>query len=162
MDVFLDTPVEAYGRFVEAHAIAPIILTRMLLPAMLERGHGTVITITSNAAYDVPPAPAGQGGWGLAYAIGKGSGHQLVGTLHAEFAGKGIKAFNVQPGFVGTERNQISVRDYGHELKGAAPPSAIGAVVAWLVSTEEGAKLAGTNIEAQPLCREKQLHPAWD
>ncbi len=161
MDIFMDTPIDAYSKFFEAHGIAPIILTRMLLPSMLARGAGTVVTITSNAAYDVPPAPAGQGGWGLAYAIGKGSGHQLAGVLHAEFAARGIKAFNVQPGFVGTERNQISVRDYGHELVGAAPPSAIGAVVAWLVTTEDGAKLAGTNIEAQPLCRERDLHPAW-
>lgn len=162
MDTFFDTPVDAYARFVEAHAIAPIVLTRALLPGMIERGRGTVVTITSNAAYDVPPAPAGKGGWGLAYAIGKGSGHQLVGTLHAEFAGSGIRAFNVQPGFVGTERNQIAVREYGHELVGAAPPSAIGAVVDWLVTSDEGPAYAGRTIDAQPLCRERGLHPAWN
>ncbi|MBV9842273.1 MAG: SDR family oxidoreductase [Sphingomonadaceae bacterium] len=161
MDVFMDTPVDAYGKFFEAHCIAPIVLTRMLLPGMVERGRGTVITVTSNAAYDTPPAPAGKGGWGLAYAIGKGSGHQLVGTIHAEYKDKGIRAFNVQPGFVGTERNHISVQEYGHELKNAAPPAAIGAVVGWLVSSSEGAALAGTTIEAQDLCREKELYPAW-
>jgi NAD(P)-dependent dehydrogenase (short-subunit alcohol dehydrogenase family) len=121
-----------------------------------------VVTITSSSAYDTPPAPAGQGGWGLAYAVGKASGHPLVGTLHAEFKDRGICAFNVQPGFVGTERNEIAVRDYGRELAGAAPPSVIGAVVAWLVTDPAGAAYAGTSIEAQDLCREKGLHPTWD
>jgi NAD(P)-dependent dehydrogenase (short-subunit alcohol dehydrogenase family) len=161
MDVFLDTPVDAYGKFFEAHCIAPIVLTRAFLPGMLERGAGQVVNITSSSAYDTPPAPAGKGGWGLGYAIGKASGHPLVGTLHAEFRDQGLQAFNVQPGFVGTERNEIAVRDYGHELTGAAPPAAIGAVVAWLLTTEEGAAYAGTNVEAQAVCLERQLHPAW-
>src|SRR6185295_3922144 len=97
---------------------------------------GQVITITSGAAYAVPHAPAGQGGWGLGYAVGKAAGHQLVGVLHAEFKDKGIRAFNVEPGFVATERNEIAVRDYGKELVGAAPPAAIGAVIAWLVTND--------------------------
>ncbi|HMO76645.1 MAG TPA: SDR family NAD(P)-dependent oxidoreductase [Sphingopyxis sp.] len=162
MDVFMDTPLDAYGRFVEAHLVAPVILTRMLLPAMLERGGGTVVTITSSAGYQVPPAPAGQGGWGLAYAVGKAAGHQLAGTLHAEYAARGIRAFNVQPGFVATERNHIAVADYGKELRGAAPPAAIGAVIQWLLTSDEAAAHAGANIEAQQLCRERGLHPAWD
>ena len=161
MDVFMDTPVEAYPKFVEAHAIAPIILTRMLLPSMLARGAGTIINITSTAAYEVPPAPGGKGGWGLAYAVGKAAGHQLVGTLHAEFAGAGIRAFNLQPGFIATERNKTVAEDPSF-LQGAAPPSVIGAVVAWLVSAEEAAELSGTNIEGQAFCRDRDLHPAWD
>jgi NAD(P)-dependent dehydrogenase (short-subunit alcohol dehydrogenase family) len=161
MDVFLDTPVDAYGKFFEAHCIAPIVLTRALLPGMLERGFGQVVTITSSSAYDTPPAPAGKGGWGLGYAVGKASGHPLVGTLHAEFKDRGLAAFNVQPGFVGTERNEITVRDYGRELVGAAPPGAIGAVVAWLVTHPEAESLRGTTIEAQDFCRARKLYPDW-
>lgn len=161
MDVFMDTPVDAYPKFFEAHCIAPIILTRAFLPGMVERGTGTVLTITSNAAYDVPPAPAGKGGWGLAYSIGKGSGHQLAGTLHAEYKDQGIRSFNVQPGFVGTERNMISVGGYGHVFAKAAPPSAIGALVSWLVTSPEGIKYTGATVEAQPFIREHGLYPEW-
>jgi NAD(P)-dependent dehydrogenase (short-subunit alcohol dehydrogenase family) len=161
MDVFFDTPVDAYGKFFEAHCIAPIVLTRMLLPGMLERGEGCVITTTSSSAYDTPPAPAGQGGWGLAYAVGKASGHPLIGTLHAEFAGRGIRAFNVQPGYVGTERNHLAVREYGRELVGAAPPAAIGAVVKWLMTDPGADDWRGRTIEAQDLCLELGLYPDW-
>ena len=162
MDVFLDIPLDAYGKFFEAHCIAPIILTRALLPGMLERGNGQVITITSGSAWSTPPAPAGQGGWGLGYAVGKASGHPLVPTLHVEFAGRGIRALNVSPGFVATERNIIAVQDYGHELTGAAPPEAIGAAVAWLVTDEKGQSFVVDTVEAQSLCREHNLYPAWD
>jgi len=161
MDVFLDTPVDAYAKFFEAHGVAPIILTRAFLPGMLERGAGQVVTITSSATYDIPPAPAGKGGWGLAYAVGKASGHPLVGTLHAEFRDRGILAFNVDPGFVGTERNQITARDHGHDITAAAPPAAIGAVVAWLTTAHEGSLYAGTCVKAQDLCTELQLYPSW-
>jgi len=161
MDIFMDTPIDAYEKFFEAHCIGPIVLTRMLLPGMVERGGGQLVTITSSSAYDTPPAPAGKGGWGLGYAVGKASGHPLVGTIHTEYHDRGISAFNVQPGFVGTERNQISVRDYGKELVGAAPPAAIAAVVRWLVTTQEGAALSGTTIEAQDVCLERGLYPDW-
>jgi NAD(P)-dependent dehydrogenase (short-subunit alcohol dehydrogenase family) len=162
MDLFFDIPVDAFDKFVEAHGIAPFVLTRALLPGMLAKGAGQVVTITSAAAFTVPPAPAGQGGWGLGYAVGKGSGHQLVPTLHAEFAARGIRAFNVEPGFVATERNAIVVRDFGFEPTGGAPPEAIGSVVAWLLAAPEADGLRGSTIDAQALCRERQLHPEWD
>jgi NAD(P)-dependent dehydrogenase (short-subunit alcohol dehydrogenase family) len=161
MDVFMDTPPNAYLPFVEAHLIAPIVLTRALLPAMLARGGGCVITITSSSAWRTPPAPAGQGGWGLAYAVGKAAGHQLVPTLHAEYGAAGLRTFNVEPGYVGTERNEISVRDYGRDLSGSAPPAAIGAVVAWLATAPEAVELAGATIDGQPFCLERGLYPDW-
>ncbi|AUW57149.1 NAD(P)-dependent oxidoreductase [Sphingobium sp. SCG-1] len=161
MDVFLDTPLDAYPKFFEAHCMAPIILTRALLPGMLERGQGDFVNITSSSAYNTPPAPAGKGGWGLGYAVGKASGHPLMGTLHAEFSGKGIRAFNVQPGFVGTERNEIIIADIGRELKNAAPPAAIGAVVVWLLQSGESAQYSGTSVEAQDICLERKLYPSW-
>ena len=46
MDRFLDTPIDAYRGFVEAHCIAPIILSRALIPEMLARGGGTIIRET--------------------------------------------------------------------------------------------------------------------
>jgi len=163
MDLFLDTPIDAYGKFVEAHAIAPIILTKALLPAMLARGGGTIITITSTAGFLNPPAPAGKGGWGLAYAVGKGAGHQLIGTLHAEYADQGLRAYNVEPGFIGTERNHIVASDLGHELSRSAPPSIIGALVRWLVANPDAAApLTGTTIRAQPFIREHGICPDWD
>lgn len=162
MDVFLDTPLEAYGKFFEAHCIAPIILTRALLPGMLERGYGQVVTITSSAAYEAPPAAAGHGGWGLGYAVGKAAGHPLAGVLHTEFGPAGIQAFNVQPGFVATERSTAVADDFHLDVSQAAQPPMIGAVVRWLLTDPGAQRFAGTTVQAQDLYRELGLSDLSD
>jgi NAD(P)-dependent dehydrogenase (short-subunit alcohol dehydrogenase family) len=161
MDLFMDIPVGAYERFFEAHCIAPIVITKTLLPAMLDRGEGQVLTVTSGAAFATPPGPAGKGGWGLAYAAGKASGHPLALHVHGEFSGQGIRALNVEPGFVATERIVMTADDVGQDVSRAAPPEAIGATLAWLIVNPEGRRLRGTTVQAQHLCLEHGLYPDW-
>src|SRR4051812_13614180 len=72
MDQILDTPVELLDRHLEANVMAPIILTKLVLPQMLERGGGYVVNITSSAGNSDPPAPAGNGGWGPGHRMFKG------------------------------------------------------------------------------------------
>jgi NAD(P)-dependent dehydrogenase (short-subunit alcohol dehydrogenase family) len=160
MDVFFDTPLDAYDKFLAAHLTAPLLLSRAFVPGMLERGSGTVVTITSNAAYAVPPGAAGQGGWGHAYAVGKAAGHQLVPTLHAEFAHRGLRCFNVEPGFVATERNRTVAADLGHDISQATPPEVIGSVVGWLVAEGDAGAYGAETVKAQDLARDIGVLPA--
>jgi NAD(P)-dependent dehydrogenase (short-subunit alcohol dehydrogenase family) len=158
MDGILDTPFEAFEKFLEAHVLAQLVITRMVLPGMLERGTGIIMTMGSGAGYTDPPAPPGQGGWGLGYAIGKAAGHRLVGHVKAEFGSRGIRSFNINPGYVRTERNSLTAEDDGMDPSLGAPPEAIGAVVAWLATSPEADALTGTNIDAQDFCRAKELY----
>jgi len=158
MDGILDTPFEAFEKFLEAHVLAQLVITRMVLPGMLERGAGTVMTMGSGAGYIDPPAPPGQGGWGLGYAIGKAAGHRLVGHVKAEFGSRGIRSFNINPGYVRTERNSLTAEDDGMAPSLGAPPEAVGAVVAWLATSPDAAALDGTNVDAQEFCRAKELY----
>jgi NAD(P)-dependent dehydrogenase (short-subunit alcohol dehydrogenase family) len=157
MDGVLDTPMDAFEKFLEAHVLAQITLTRMALPGMLERGGGTVMTMGSGAATQDPPGPPGQGGWGLGYAIGKAAGHRLAGHLKAEFGPLGIRTFNVDPGYVSTERNRLTTAQDGMDPSAGAPPEAIGAVVAWLATAPEADALDGSAVDAQALCHERSL-----
>lgn len=162
MDTILDTPIEQYRKFLEAHGVAPIRITQLLLPAMLARGGGTIVTVSSAAGYDwYPSNPPGKGGAGLGYRIGKAAGHTLVGSVLAEHAADGIRAFNVNPGFVVTERNAPDVLAQGFDPAAGAPPSAVGAAVAWLVTSPEADELQRTDIDAQPLALERGLHAPW-
>jgi NADP-dependent 3-hydroxy acid dehydrogenase YdfG len=158
MDRIVDTPIDAYVKFLEAHVIAQLILTKMALPGMLARGEGTIMTMGSGAAYTDPPAPPGEGGWGLGYAIGKAAGHRLVGHVKAELSGDGIRSFNINPGYVRTERNQLTTADDGMDSAAGAPPEAIGAVVAWLATAPEAAEVDGTLVEAQEFCHTRRLY----
>lgn len=161
MDGVLATPLEHYTKFLEAHAIAPIIVTQMTLPGMLERGSGTIITIGSSAAVTAPPGPPGQGGWGLGYGIGKSAGHRLVGHIRAEFGSRGIRAFNVDPGYVRTERNALTLADDGMDPASGAPPESVGRAVAWIASSAEADELQDTFVEAQRLTSTRGLLPGW-
>jgi NAD(P)-dependent dehydrogenase (short-subunit alcohol dehydrogenase family) len=158
MDTVLDTPIEQYPLFVMAHGVAPIRITQLLLPGMLERGAGTFVTISSGAGYHFYPESPRPG---LGYRIGKASGHTLVGSIQAEYGAQGIRAFNVDPGFVLTERNSLDVEEFGFDPAWAAPPAAVGAAVAWLATSPDADELQRGNIEAQKLVLERGLFPDW-
>ncbi|MCW2529520.1 MAG: family NAD(P)-dependent oxidoreductase [Pseudonocardiales bacterium] len=162
MDTILDTPLEQYRLFMEAHAVAPIRMAQLLLPTMLERGGGTFVTISSGAGTDFyPPNYPGRGGVGLGYRIGKASGHTLVGSLLSEHSADGIRAFNVDPGMVATERNSPELIEHGQDPTRFAPPAAIGAVIAWMVSNPAADHLQRRDNEAQELALEYDLYPDW-
>jgi NAD(P)-dependent dehydrogenase (short-subunit alcohol dehydrogenase family) len=162
MDTILDTPIDEYARFVEAHAIAPIRIIQLLLPGMLARGDGTFVTISSGAGTDFYPRnPPGQAGIGLGYRLGKAAGHTLVGSLLAEHASQGIRAFNVDPGFVRTERNVLDAEEQGYDPNMAAPPEAVAAVVLWLVTSPEATELMYQDHDAQRLAIDRDLYPDW-
>ncbi|MCH2172393.1 SDR family oxidoreductase [Myxococcota bacterium] len=161
MDRFLDTPLELIEHQLEANVLATLVLNKVFLPAMVERGSGIVINITSAAGYADPTEPAGKGGWGMGYGISKGALQRIAGFLAVEFADHGIRAFNVQPGFIATERMAADMGEFGFDTSGA-PPDVVGAVVAWLATREEAAEFNGRTVEGQFFCHEQGLLPDWE
>jgi NAD(P)-dependent dehydrogenase (short-subunit alcohol dehydrogenase family) len=161
MDRFVDTPLELLNVHLEANVMAPLALTKKFLPGMLDQGSGRLVNITSGAAYQDPTAPAGDGGWGLGYGISKGALHRIAGILALELGDRGIFAYNVQPGFIATERMSHDMAAFGFDASGGAPPDVVGAVVAWLVTDPAAAEPNGRNIEAQDVCRDRGLLPGW-
>ena len=176
MDHIEETPLELLELHLEANVMAPLALIKKVLPGMLERGSGCIVNITSGAGFHDPPAPAGQGGWGLGYGFSKAALHRVAGILHLELADRGIRAYNVQPGFIATERMAQDMGGYGFDASSAAPPDVVGAVVAWLATSAGAAEDVmddkahpppmrstkdGRNIEAQEVCRNLGLLPGW-
>ena len=161
MDLILDTPVRILRDHLEANILAGVVLIKTLVPRMIEKGGGTVINITSGAAYGDPPAAAGKGGWGLGYGASKGAFHRVAGILALETADQGIRAFNVQPGFIATERIQQDMGSFGFDASLGAPAAVVGKVCRWLLESPDADALNGQNIEAQELCSELDLLPGW-
>jgi len=171
-----ETPLELLELHLEANVMAPLALIKKVLPGMLERGYGCIVNITSGAGFHDPPAPAGAGGWGLAYGFSKAALHRVAGILDLEVADRGIRAYNVQPGFIATERMAQDMGGYGFDASQGAPPDLVGAVVAWLVANPGAAEdvmeetaspppmrstKEGRNIEAEQACRNLGLLPGW-
>lgn len=166
MDHLLDTPLELLDHHFQANVMSPLALCQAVLPAMIEHGGGAIVNITSGAGYKDPAAAAGAGGWGLGYGMSKGAMHRIAGILSLELRDRGIRTYNIQPGFIVTERMTQDMGDFGFGSDGA-PPDLMGAVVAWVVTHPDEAEtfVAGVdarNIEAQDLCKEKNLLPGWN
>ncbi len=161
MDRFVDTPLALLDQQLEANVMGPLVLLRACLPGMLERGRGLVVDITSSVAWTDPPAPAGEGGWGLGYAISKGALHRVAGLVQRELDGTGVTLVNVDPGFIATERMAQDMGAFGFDAAAGAPPDVIGAVVAWLATDADAASWAGRVVPGQQLCHDLGLLPGW-
>jgi NAD(P)-dependent dehydrogenase (short-subunit alcohol dehydrogenase family) len=162
MSHFLETSVAMLETKLEANVLAQFVLIKAVLPGMLERGGGTIVNMTSAVAISDPPAPAGQGGWGVGYAMSKGAFHRMAAILALELGPRGLQVFNVEPGFVLTERMEVNQREHGFEgVYRGAPPTVPASVVAWLATAPADHGLNGQTITAQRFALERGLHPDW-
>jgi NAD(P)-dependent dehydrogenase (short-subunit alcohol dehydrogenase family) len=161
MDHILDTPVRVLRDHLEANALAPVVLVKEVVPQMIERGGGTVVNITSTVAYEDPDEPAGAGGWGLGYAFSKGALHRIAGILAVELRDSNVRAYNVQPGFIATERMQQDMGAFGFDASTGAPVEVMGKVCRWLLESPDAPARNGQNIQAQQLCSDLGLLPGW-
>jgi len=157
----LETPVEVLEKHVQGNALAPLVLNRIFLPAMIAQGGGTFVDITSNAAYAPPPAKAGAGGWGLSYAMSKAGFHMIAPFLALEYGDQGIRAFNLQPGPIATERIAQDMGVFGFGADFGEPPQVIAEVVLWLATSPEADAMNGQCIQGQEFCLERGLLPGW-
>lgn len=161
MDQILDTPIDLLDRHLEANVMAPVILIKLVLPQMVERGGGVIVNLASNSGTMDPRQPAGRGGWGLGYGMSKGALHRAAGMIAVELGDRGILAFNLSPGFVATERIALDMAEFGFDASKGAPADVVGAVAAWLATDDRAIGRNGQWVEAQEVCRELGLLAGW-
>lgn len=160
MSRFEDTTIEMIETKLAANVVSQVVLVKAVLPHMVERGSGTVVNVTSAVAITDPPAPAGEGGWGSAYAMSKGAFHRMVGILAVEYPT--LQFFNVEPGYVVTERMEVNAKNLGLEgVYPGAPPTVPASVIAWLATAPEASVLNGQTISAQRFAKERATHEPW-
>ena len=156
----LDLSLADLREEIDVDIVAPLTLISLLVPAMVERGKGTVLNITSAVAY---VDPLDMGSYGIGYAVGKAGLFKAAGILAVELGDRGLRAYNVHPGFIRTERMELhEAAQEGLDLSRAAPPEVCGAVVAWLADdpTDDPPR-NGSSIESQKFCAERGLVEGW-
>ena len=155
----LDVSMSDLREELEVDVVGPLALVSMLVPKMVERGGGTIINVTSAVAYIDPLV---MGSYGVGYAVGKAALFKVAPILAVELGDRGIRAYNVHPGFIATERMALhAAAQEGLDLSAAAPPEVCGAVVAWLAGGPADPPGNGTLIESQPLCADLALVDGW-
>ncbi|MFL6157141.1 MAG: SDR family NAD(P)-dependent oxidoreductase, partial [Marmoricola sp.] len=154
---FLDLTADSLRASWEGNFLHQVLLVQLLLGPMLARGSGTVVDMASSSATYDPPAGPGDGGWGLGYASSKAAFGRMAGSINAELGSRGIRAFNVDPGFVVTESalargGTEAIADEGGYP--SADPGASGAVIAWLATSPDADRFLGKIIWAPKLAED--------
>jgi len=91
--VFHETPLADLERMIAVNLVAPMRLSRLVLPGMLERRRGHVVCIASLAGKF---GPAFQ----VAYGASKAGLIEFAHALRSEYLGTGVSASAVCPGFI--------------------------------------------------------------
>jgi NAD(P)-dependent dehydrogenase (short-subunit alcohol dehydrogenase family) len=91
----LDSDPDEWWRTIEVNLRGPYLMTRAVLPAMVEAGRGRIVNINSGAAYR-------NGDSATAYNVGKGALARLTAATGLN-APRGVRAFDLAPGVVRTD-----------------------------------------------------------
>lgn len=96
MEPLADTDPDDWGKTIDINLKGVYHGMRAVLPSMVARGSGTIITISSGAAHR-PVEP-----WS-AYCASKAGAYMLTQQAHAEYGGQGIRILGLSPGTVATQ-----------------------------------------------------------
>lgn len=111
----VDQDPSLFGAMMDTNVRGPFFLTAALAPAMLARGHGTIVLVTSTAGM------TGQAG-NAAYAATKGALSALTRSWAVEFGSRGVRVNAVAPGATQTASLLGEVGESSLATSGAANP----------------------------------------
>ncbi|MGE3246671.1 MAG: SDR family oxidoreductase [Beijerinckiaceae bacterium] len=136
---------EAWSKLIDINLKGVYYGTRAVLPGMLARGRGTILTIGSGAAHN--PLEA----WS-AYCSSKAAALMLTKSVHHETADKGIVNINFSPGIIATDM-QKRIRASGINPVSQIPAENLGdpeipaRIAIWLCGPA-GKDYAGQDVRA--------------
>jgi NAD(P)-dependent dehydrogenase (short-subunit alcohol dehydrogenase family) len=119
--------VNVFDKMLHLNLRSGFILSRSVVPVMLEQHSGAIINISSRAAFD----HAAGGG---AYAASKAAALAMMDSLAADLKGSGIRVNTVLPSIIDTEANRRAMpkADFATWPK----PEEIANVILFLCSDE--------------------------
>jgi uncharacterized protein len=96
IDYFADTDAKYVADMVDVHVVAPTLLTRAVLPGMIERNRGAIINVSSLAAWFQSAGNVHYGATKCFLAV-------FSQSLHQELRGTNVRVQVLCPGFIRTE-----------------------------------------------------------
>lgn len=131
-----DTSDEAFERALAVNVTAAFRLTRAIVGSMVQRGRGTIVHVSSDAAVEAYPR------WG-AYGASKAALDHLARTWAVELDGAGVDVVAIDPGEMDTVMHAEAVPD-ADPASLARPQDVAERIAAWI---ERGVP-SGTRVRA--------------
>jgi 3-hydroxy acid dehydrogenase/malonic semialdehyde reductase len=124
--------LDQWEQMIDTNVRGLVVLTRLLLPGMVDRGRGHVVNVGSVAG--TYPYPGGN-----VYGATKAFVHQFSLNLRADLVGSGVRVTNVEPGMAETEFSRVRFGDAERAARvyeGVAPlrASDVADAIAWAVT----------------------------
>lgn len=140
-DTVLDTNEESYDKLMDINVKGPFLMTKEILPILLEKGKGTIINIGSQGTFVAGPG-------GSAYVTSKHAIEGFTKQLAYDFGKKGIKANLIAPGFIQTPMTEGIEDDRLKDIPAqrAGKPEEVAALAVFLAS-DESDYIQGTSIK---------------
>lgn len=99
-----ETDADEWDKVMAVNVRGPFLLSKAVLPMMLDRGHGHIITVASAAGVAAFPGRA-------AYTASKGAALMFAKSLAVDYGPHGIRSNAVCPGFVHTPMTDWRLQD---------------------------------------------------
>ncbi|MBA2252288.1 MAG: SDR family oxidoreductase [Nitrospirales bacterium] len=124
-----ETDASLWHRMLTMNLTAAFLLSKAVLPGMVERGAGRIVHVAARAAVEPFPGAA-------AYIVAKAGLVALIRTLSLEQAGSGVTVNGILPTTIDTASNRASMpnADTSRWVK----PESIAQLVVFLASQEAG------------------------
>lgn len=119
-DRFAEIERDTQQAQIDVNVTAVMRLAHTAVPAMLARGRGAVLNVSSLAAFQPQP-------YGAVYAATKAFVNSLTHALHEETRGTGVSVTALCPGFIRTEFQHVA------GVEGVSLPKPLWASPAWVV-----------------------------
>ncbi|WP_236675704.1 SDR family NAD(P)-dependent oxidoreductase [Pseudomonas mediterranea] len=106
---FLEFSIDEWDEMMENNAKSAFLMTRLVLPDMLKRGYGVLISTSSSGVKAITHLES-------LYCASKSAMHQLARAIAVEYRDKGIRSNTICPSFVRTRHGEHEIaqlRAYG-------------------------------------------------
>lgn len=96
---FWEADTKTFEQMLSLNLRSGLLLSRAVVPAMLEKRRGAIVNVASKAAFDHAAGTA-------AYAASKAGAVAMIDSLAADLRGTGVRVNSVLPSIIDTEANR--------------------------------------------------------
>ncbi len=139
MPLLIDMPTDEYELVLRTNLLGPFMMTKAVLPGMIERREGAIINVISDAGVEAYE------NWG-AYGSSKAALLQMTRVWASELKGTGVRVNAVDPGDMDTQMHALALPD--EDPSQYPKPEEVVDVFRYLAS-DRSWRVTGRKLEAQ-------------